>query len=453
MSSFDPILLARIQFAFTMSFHIIFPTFTIGLAGYLTCIEALYLKTKDKTYKEIYKFWVKIFAVIFGMGVVSGVVLSYEIGTNWSGFSLRLGNVLGPLLGMEVLTAFFLEASFLGIMLFGWNRVSPIMHFVSTLVVAIGTLLSAFWVIAANSWMQTPDYFMIYNITFYPTDWFKIIFNPSFPYRLSHMVVAAYLTCAFVVCGVSAWLMRKERNVKQARVMFRMALAFIVIFIPLQIFIGDLHGLNTLKHQPMKVAAMEGIWETEEGAALTLFGIPDEASESTKYAIKIPKLASLILKHDPNGKIYGLKSVAKEDRPPVAPVFFSFRVMVAMGMLMFATAIFAVFLHFRKKLFTTKWFQYWCMAMTPSGFIAVLAGWFVTEIGRQPYIVYGFVRTSDISSVLVSEKILFSLFAFGVVYFFVFGAATYYILRLISRGINQTEPDAHKADTISGRGL
>ncbi|NBV07146.1 MAG: cytochrome ubiquinol oxidase subunit I [Proteobacteria bacterium] len=432
--TFDPLILARIQFAFTMSFHIIFPAFTIGLAGYLACVEALYLKTKDKTYKEIYKFWVKIFAIIFGMGVVSGLVISYEIGTNWSGFSLRLGNVLGPLFGMEVLTAFFLEASFLGIMLFGWNRVSPKIHFASTIIVAIGTLISAFWIIAANSWMQTPQSFMIYNITFYSTDWLKTIFNPSFPYRFTHMVVAAYLTCAFVVCGISAWFLWKKKSAHHAKVMFKMALSFIVIFAPLQILIGDMHGLNTLKYQPMKVAAMEGIWEDEVGAPLTLFGFPDQESEATKYAIKIPKLASLILKHDANAKIYGLKSVAKNERPPVAPVFFSFRVMVAIAMMMLTTGVLAVFLNFRKKLFNSKWFQFWCMAMTPSGFIALLAGWFVTEIGRQPYVVYGFVTTKDIASPVVSEQVTFSLLSFAFIYFIIFGAATFYILRLIRKG-------------------
>ncbi len=435
--SFDPILLARIQFAFTISFHIIFPAFTIGLAGYLTCIEALYLKTKDQSYKEIYKFWVKIFAVIFGMGVVSGVVLSYEIGTNWSGFSLQFGNVLGPLLGLEVLTAFFLEASFLGIMLFGWDRVSPKMHFISTLIVAIGTLLSAFWVIAANSWMQTPQGFTIEDIIFYPTNWLQIIFNPSFPYRFIHMVLAAYLTCAFVVSGVSAWFLWHKKYVKHAQLMFKMALGFIIIFVPLQIFIGDAHGLNTLKYQPIKIAAMEGIWEDERGAALTLFGIPDQENETTKYAIKIPKLASLILTHDLNGEISGLKSVAKNERPPVAAVFFSFRVMVAMGVLMLITALMALWLYFRKKLFTSKCFQLWCMAMMPSGFVAILAGWFVTEIGRQPYVVYGLVKTADIASVVPSQQILFSLIAFIVVYFLIFGAATYYILRLIAKGIKE----------------
>lgn len=435
--SFDPLLLARIQFAFTISFHILFPAFTIGLAGYLVCVEALYLKTKDRLYQEIYKFWVKIFAIIFGMGVVSGVVLSYEIGTNWSGFSTRIGNVVGPLLGMEVLTAFFLEASFLGVMLFGWKRVSPKMHFFATLMVAIGTIISAFWVIAANSWMQTPSYFMCYNIICYATDWLKVIFNPSFIYRFSHMVVASYLTCAFVVCGVSAWLIHKRKSRVHARVMLKMALGFIVIFIPLQIFIGDLHGLNTLKYQPMKVAAMEGIWENEIGAPLTLFGIPDEESETTKYAIKIPKLASLILKHDANAEIYGLKSTPKELRPPVAPVFFSFRVMVLIGMLMLVTAIVGAYLWWRNKLFNNKWFRYWCMAMTPSGFIAILAGWFVTEIGRQPYLVYGFILVKDVASFVASEQLLISLTAFAVVYFFAFGAATYYILRLIAKGVSR----------------
>lgn len=432
--SFDPVLLARIQFAFTMSFHIIFPAFTIGLAGYLACVEGLYLKTKDAVYKEIYKFWVKIFAIIFGLGVVSGVVLSYEIGANWAGFSAGTGNVLGPLFGFEVLTAFFLEGSFLGIMLFGWNKVSPKMHFASTIIVAIGTLISAFWIIAANSWMHTPSHFTRYNITFYPNDWFHTIFNPSFPYRFAHMVVATYLTCAFVVCGISAWLLWKKRSTNHARVMFKMALTFIAIFVPLQIFIGDLHGLNTLKYQPAKIAAMEGIWETEKGAPLTLFGIPDEKSESTKHAIAIPKLASWILTHDGNGEIRGLKSFPKDERPPVVPVFTCFRIMVGIGVLMLVTAVMAIYLRLRNKLFTTKWFQLWCMMMTPSGFIALLAGWFVTEIGRQPYVVYGFLKTRDAVSTLPEEQVWFSLISFVVVYFIVFGAATYYILRLLAKG-------------------
>lgn len=432
--NFDPILLARIQFAFTISFHIIFPAFTIGLAGYLACVEALFLKTKNKIYKEIYKFWVKIFAIIFGMGVVSGVVLSYQIGTNWAGFSYKTGNILGPLFGFEVLTAFFLEASFLGIMLFGWNKVSPKMHFISTLIVAIGTLISAFWIIAANSWMHTPQGFEIIDGIFYPTNWLEVIFNPSFFYRFPHMVLATYLTCAFVVCGVSAYLLWQKKSIQHAQIMFKMALFFIIIFIPIQIFIGDLHGINTLHHQPAKIAAMEGVWENEKGAPLTLFGIPDEESETTKYAIKIPKLASLILTHKIDGEIIGLKSFDKSERPPVLPVFFSFRIMVGIGFAMLTTAIFALFLNFRKKLFDTKWFYFWCMSMTPSGFIALLAGWFVTEIGRQPYVVYGLLKTYDASSAISAPQVLFSLIAFVIVYFIIFGAGTFYILRLLKKG-------------------
>ncbi len=433
--SFDPVILARIQFAFTISFHIIFPAFTIGLASYLACIEALYLKTKNQLYQEIYKFWVKIFAVVFGMGVVSGVVLSYQIGTNWSGFSYKIGNILGPLLGFEVLTAFFLEASFLGIMLFGWNRVSPKMHFASSIIVAIGTLISAFWILAANSWMHTPQGFEIKDGVFYPTNWLQIIFNPSFPYRFLHMLAATYLTCAFVIAGVSAWLLWRKKSGEHAKIMFKMALFLVAILMPLQIFLGDLHGLNTRHYQPAKIAAMEGIWETEKGAPLTLFGIPDENSESTKYALQIPKLASLILTHNIDGEIVGLKSFAKELRPKILPVFIGFRVMVGIGFVMLLTGILAVFLNFRKKLFNTKWFQIWCMAMTPSGFIALLAGWFVTEIGRQPYLVYGFLKTHEAASVLSSSQVLFSLTAFVAVYLIIFGPATFYILRLIVKGL------------------
>jgi len=432
----DPAFLARIQFAFTISFHIVFPAFTIGLAGYLAAIEWRYLKTKDAIYKEIYKFWVKIFAVVFGMGVVSGIVLSYEFGTNWAGFSYKVGNVVGPLMGFEVLTAFFLEASFLGIMLFGWGRVSSRMHFISTLIVAIGTLISAFWIIVVNSWMHTPAGFEIdADGVFYPLNWLQIIFNPSFPYRFVHMVLAAYLTTAFVISGVSAWYLWHKKFSNHARIMFKMALGFIVIFIPLQIFVGDLHGLNTLKYQPAKVAAMEGIWENEKGAGLRLFGIPDEEKEETKYSVEIPKLTSLILTHDLNGEIKGLKSFPKELRPPVVPVFFFFRVMVGIGFAMFFTALIALFLNFRKKLFQTKWFQLWCIIMTPAGFIALLSGWFVTEIGRQPFLVYGFFKTRDAASAISTNQILFSLSAFVVVYFFIFGAATFYILRLIKKGL------------------
>ena len=431
----DPVLLARIQFAFTVSFHIIFPAFTIGLASWLAVVEWRWLKTGKKIYEEIYRMWVKIFAVTFGMGVVSGVVLSYQFGTNWSVFSDRIGNVVGPLLGYEVLTAFFLEASFLGVMLFGWNRVSPKMHFASTVIVAFGTLLSAFWILSANSWMQTPQGFREGEFgLLYPTSWIEIIFNPSFPYRFAHMIIAAYLTTAFVVGGIGAYYLWRRQHVKHARIMFGMAMLMAIFVAPIQPIIGDLHGLNTLKHQPAKVAAMEGLWETQRGAPLKLFGWPDQEQERTRYAIEIPKLSSLILTHDLDGEVKGLKEWPKDERPPVAWVFWSFRIMVGIGVLMVTTGIIAVVLYFRKKLFDTRWFQLWCMALTPSGFIAVLAGWFVTEIGRQPYVVYGVMRTSDAVSPVIGTSVALSLLAFIIVYTLVFGAGSYYILRLIGKG-------------------
>lgn len=431
----DAVILARIQFAFTIAFHIVFPAFTIGLASFLAVIEAQWLRTKCKVYAEIYTFWVKIFAVAFGMGVVSGVVLSYQFGTNWSIFADKTSNVIGPLMGYEVLTAFFMEASFLGIMLFGWGRVSPRVHFMATIIVAIGTCISAFWILAANSWMHTPQGFRIgEDGLLYPTDWLKIIFNPSFPFRFMHMVTAAYLTTAFVVGGVGAYYLWRKIHFSHARKMLGMAMLMAVFVTPLQIFIGDLHGLNTLKYQPAKVAAMEGIWETEKGAGLRLFGWPDQQAEETKFSYKVPYLASLILTHDLNGEIKGLKEWPKEDRPPVAIVFWSFRVMVGIGLLMLLTGIFGAILFVRRRLFDTKWFQFWCMGMMPSGFIAILAGWFVTETGRQPYTVYGVLRTGESISPVLAEQVAFSLLAFIVIYIAVFGAATYYILQLIGKG-------------------
>jgi len=436
----SPVILARIQFAFTVSFHIIFPAFTIGLASWLAVVEWRYLKTGKEVYQEIYRMWVKIFAVTFGMGVVSGVVLSYQFGTNWSVFSDRVGNVIGPLLGYEVLTAFFLEASFLGVMLFGWNRVSPRMHFAATVIVAFGTLLSSFWILSANSWMQTPQGYRIdADGLFYPTDWIQVVFNPSFPYRFAHMVLAAYLTTAFVVGGVGAFYLFRKQHIQHARVMVGMAMIMAVFVAPLQPIVGDLHGLNTLKHQPAKVAAMEGLWETQRGAPLVLFGWPDETREETLYALEIPKLSSLILTHELDGEVKGLKEWPQDERPPVALVFWSFRVMVGIGVLMVLTGIFAAVLFWRKRLFSTRWFQIWCMALTPSGFIAVLAGWMVTEIGRQPYIVYGVMRTAEAVSPVAATNIAISLLAFIAAYTFIFGAGSYYVLRLIAKGPSTPE--------------
>lgn len=435
MPEFDALFLSRIQFAFTIAFHIIFPAFTIGLAAWLAVVEGLWLKTNHPIYEEIYKFWVKIFAVVFGMGVVSGVVMAYQFGTNWSVFSDQVSPVIGPLLGYEVLTAFFLEASFLGIMLFGWNRVSPKMHFVSTVIVAVGTSVSAFWILSANSWMQTPTGFTFgANNILHPTNWIQVIFNPSFPYRFVHMILAAFLTTAFAVAGVAGWYLWKHRFVNHARIMLGMAMLMAVFVTPIQIFVGDLHGINTLEHQPAKVAAMEGVWDTAKGVPWTVIGWPDEKTESTKSWFEIPYATSLVLTHDKNGEVKGLKEWTPENRPPVAPVFWSFRIMLLMGGLMLLTGVFAIVLHFRKRLFTTRWFQAWCMLLAPSGFIAVIAGWCVTEIGRQPYIVQNVLRTADSVSPLAGEQVALSLAIFVIAYTIIFGAAIYYIAKLIKVG-------------------
>lgn len=438
MFDFNPLLLARIQFAFTISFHIIFPAFTIGLASFLAVLEALWLKTNQVYYRDLYNFWIKIFAVAFGMGVVSGIVMSYQFGTNWSIFSDQVSNILGPLLSFEVLTAFFLEASFLGIMLFGWNKVSPTMHFFATCIVAIGTLISAFWILSANSWMQTPQGFTIgLDHRLYPNDWLKIIFNPSFPYRLVHMTTAAYLTTAFAVGGVGAYYLYRQRYIPQAKIMLGMATLMAAVVAPLQLYVGDLHGLNTLKHQPAKIAAMEGIWDTEKGAGLRLFAWPDSKQEKNKYEIKVPKLASRILTHDWEGEVKGLKHWKAQDRPPVLWVFWSFRVMVGIGILMILLGLTSAIYYFRGQLFNSRALQIAWMSMMPSGFIALLAGWFVTEIGRQPYTAYGLIRTThSVSPAILGPQVAWSLLAFIILYTFIFGAASYYIIRLIKKGLS-----------------
>ena len=443
-SNLDPVFLARAQFAFTVAYHITFPSFTIGLASWLAVVEWRWLKTGNPIYEQVYRMWVKIFAVTFGMGVVSGVVLSYQFGTNWSVFSDKVGNILGPLLGYEVLTAFFLEASFLGIMLFGWNRVSKKMHFAATLIVAAGTLISAFWILSANSWMQTPAGFRTgTDGLLYPTDWIAVIFNPSFPYRFVHMVTAAYLTTAFVVGGIGGYYLWRELHVRHARIMLGMAMIMAIFVAPMQLLFGDMHGLNTFEHQPAKVAAMEGIWETEQGAGLRLFAWPDQIQERNRFEVTIPKLSSLILTHDINGEVKGLTTWSRAERPPVAMVFWTFRIMVGLGMLMIATGLVALVLYFRKALFSTRWFQLWCIAMTPSGFVAVVAGWFVTEVGRQPFIVYNVLRTSETISPVAGQTVAISLAAFVAVYGLVFTAGAYYILKLIGKGPEYSEEEAY----------
>ncbi len=430
----DALLLSRIQFAFVISFHILFPAFTIGLASWLWMLEAMWLRTKKPVYIELFRFWVKLFAVSFGLGVVSGIIMSYQFGTNWSRLSYIAGPVIGPLMQYEVLTAFFMEAAFLGIMLFGWQKVGPKLHFVATSMVAFGTVLSTFWIISTNSWMQTPVGFTVEGGRFVPVDWWRIVFNPSFPIRLLHMVLAAYLTTCFAVAGVSAWHLWKRKSEPHARKAFSMAMWFAAIVAPMQIVVGDLQGLAVLEHQPAKLAAIEGHWETHAGAPLILFGIPDEKTERNRAEVSVPKLGSIILKHDPNGVIQGLKTWPRDERPPVKIPFFSFRIMVAIGFAMLFVGAAGLWLRWRRRLYDSRWFLAVCMAMTPSGFIAVLTGWFTAEVGRQPWVVYGHLRTRDAVSPIPAESVLTSLAAFMIAYAIIFGAGVYYMMRLIGDG-------------------
>nr|WP_086937972.1 cytochrome ubiquinol oxidase subunit I [Thaumasiovibrio occultus] len=442
--------LARFQFAFTVSFHIIFPAFTIGLASYLAVLEGLYLKTGNQQYLQLYKYWLKIFAVSFGMGVVSGIVLSYQFGTNWSVFSDKAGPVIGPLMGYEVFTAFFLEAGFLGVMLFGMGRVGKKLHFAATCIVAFGTFLSAFWILSVNSWMQTPAGYSINEAgQFIPEDWIAVIFNPSFPYRLVHMLLAAYLTTAFVVGAVGAFHLLKAKHNPLARIMFSMAMWMAAIVTPIQIFAGDMHGLNTLEHQPAKVAAMEGHYQTHsDGAPLILFGLPNDETKQVDYKVEIPHLGSLILTHTWDGEVKGLDAFPPDDHPPVMIVFWSFRIMVGVGFCMLAIGLWSLFLRTRDKLFEPTLFHRLCVLFGPAGFVAVLAGWITTEVGRQPFTIYGLLRTADSISPIDAAAVSVSLAAFVVVYFVVFGAGFFYLLRLMRKSPSRYEegPDATLPD-------
>ncbi len=441
-------LLARFQFAFTVSFHFIFPAFSIGLASYLAVLNALWLWRRDAAYLKLFDYWKTVFAITFGMGVVSGIVMSYQFGTNWALFSDKAGPVIGPLLGYEVLTAFFLEAGFLGIALFGRKRVGDGLHMFAVAMVAVGTLISATWILAANSWMQTPAGYGINEAGQYiPLDWVKIIFNPSFPYRLVHTVLAAYLTTAFAVGAVGAFHLLRDKNNRQARVMFSMAMWMAALVTPIQIFAGDQHGLNTLEYQPAKIAAMEGHYETHTGAPLVLFGIPDDEAEETRFAIEIPKLGSLILAHDPDATVKGLKAWPKEDRPKALIPFFTFRIMVGLGLLMLAVGLWSLWARYRRTLYYGKWLHRAAVLMGPSGFIAVLAGWYTTEVGRQPYTIYGLLRTSDSLSNIDASAVGASLVAFILVYFVVFGAGVFYILRTVSKTPEGDDGELEQAPT------
>src|SRR5262245_60233023 len=430
----DPVLLSRLQFAFTISFHIIFPSFTIGLSAYIATLEVLRLATGREVYRRVSMFWIKIFAVSFVMGVVSGIVLSYQLGTNWSRFSLFAGNIVGPLAGYEVLAAFFLEATFLSILLFGRDRVPPWLFAFSAVAVALGTATSAFWILAANSWMHTPAGHEVRGGVAYPLDWLTIVFNPSFPYRFAHMLNASFLTAGFAVLAVGARYVLAGRHPDEARTMLRMAIGLTAVLAPLQLLIGDQHGLNTLAHQPIKIAAMEAHWDGSKPGALVLFAWPDEKTETNLFEIAIPKAGSLILRHDPDGLFPGLKSVPPSERPPLVPVFFAFRVMVGIGLIIIAAGLVGAWLWWRKRLFETRWYLWPASHAWWLGFVAVISGWIVTETGRQPWVAYGILRTADAISPVPGASVASTLALFVLVYGIVFAMGIYYINRLIAKG-------------------
>jgi cytochrome d ubiquinol oxidase subunit I len=437
----DPLFLSRVQFAFLVAFHFLLPAFTIGLASYIAVLEGLYLWTKREAYLRISAFWIRIFAVSFGMGVVSGIVMPLQFGTKRNGIYGATAANNGPLMGYEGLTAFFLEAAFLGVLLFGRRLVPAWAHFASAVIVALGTLFSSFWILAANSWMHTPAGFELVDGRFVPKDWIAVIFNPSFPYRFTHTVVAVYLTTAFTVIGVAAWYLRHGRHAEEARLMITMGVLLASVLVPLQVVLGDLHGINTLRHQPQKLAAIEGFWEGRAGQPAILFALPDEANETNRAEISIPKLASFYLTHDWNGHVKGLRDFPRDERPPVAITFFSFRVMVAMWLVMLAITLWAWILRARRRLYDTPAFLRAATWSIPVGYIAVTAGWFTTEVGRQPWVVYGHLRTADaVTPFLTAGDVALSLVSYVIVYAIIFGAGFYYLVRLVRRGMPEELP-------------
>jgi cytochrome d ubiquinol oxidase subunit I len=440
----NAVILARAQFAFTVSFHFVFPAFSIGLASYLMVLEGMWLKTGRSLYLDLFRYWVKIFAIAFGMGVVSGIVMSYQFGTNWSVFSYKAGPVIGPLMAYEVLTAFFLEAGFLGVMLFGMTKVGRSLHYLATCMVALGTLISATWIISVNSWMQTPVGFAINaRGQFVPAgSWLPIIFNPSFPFRLVHTVIAAYLTTSLVVGAVGAWHLLKDRANPHARKMFSMAMWMAALVAPIQILAGDTQGLNTLEHQPAKVLAMEGDYDpSPHGAPLVLFGLPSNKDATVYDRVEVPQLGSLILKHDPNAALPGLKDFPRDRWPPTLIVFWSFRIMVGLGFAMLGLGLWSLLARARRRLYDSPWLHRAAVLMGPAGFVAVIAGWVTTEVGRQPFTVYGQLLTAQSHSPLAAPAVAASLLAFVVVYFTVFGAGFLYLLRLMAHAPKAHEPE------------
>ncbi|MDL2400289.1 cytochrome ubiquinol oxidase subunit I [Rhizobium mayense] len=432
---FDPILLSRVQFAWVIAWHILLPAFTVGTASFIAVCEALALATGREVYVRISTFWTKLFAIAFGMGVVSGLVMPFQFGTNWSRYASATANVLSPLFAYEGLTAFFLEAGFLGVLLFGRTRVPRWAHFIAALMVAIGTLFSTFWILSANSWMQTPAGYEIINDQFFPKDWLEVIFNPSFPYRLAHTAIAFFTTTGFVVLGVGAYLLRADRSPQEARIMMSMALWSLTVLVPLQMVIGDMHGLNTREYQPAKLAAIEARWETGNAVPLTLFAIPDDKAERNRFAIEIPVLGSLILTHDIHGEVKGLKDFPADQRPPVAIPFFAFRAMVGCAVVMLALVVLGGWLRWRGRLYETRWYLLACQCAVPLGFIAVIAGWFVTEVGRQPWTVYGLLRTTaSVTPSLTGSEVTLSLLAYISVYLLIYPAGLILLFRLVRTG-------------------
>ena len=456
--AFSTVLLSRVQFAFVISFHVLFPAFTVGLAWWLAFVELRWVRTGDPRWRDLYFFWQRIFAVSFGMGVVSGIVMSFQLGTNWAGLTLRAGSILGPLLSYEVLTAFFLEASFLGVMLFGWGRIGPRLHLLATAMVALGTLFSTFWILSANSWLHTPAGYRLVDGVFQPRDWWQIIFNPSFPYRLAHMALAAFITTCFVIGGVGAWYLRKGVHLDVAARMLKLAVAFAAIAVPLQIAAGDAQGLNTLQHQPAKVAAMEGHWASAalgQGVPLVLFAIPDQDQARNRMEVAVPRLGSLILTHSWDGEIAPLRSFPAADRPPVLPVFFAFRLMVGLGLAMLALTAISLLMWWRGRLTRSAWLLRAWNLMLPAGFIALLAGWFVTEMGRQPYVIYGFLRTADAASAVSPWAVALSLAVYLAAYGVVFGFGAWYISKMLRRGPlpHEVQPGTEEGDRTPARPL
>src|SRR5690348_15593430 len=437
-AALSPLLLSRLQFAWVIAWHILLPAFTIGTASFIALLEGLHLATGRDVYGRLAAFWTRIFAVAFGMGVVSGIVMPFQFGTNWSRYADATANVLSPLFAYEGIMAFFLESAFLGVLLFGRKLVPRWAHFVAALMVAIGTLFSAFWILAANSWMQTPAGYVVIDGRFYPADWLRIIFNPSFPYRFAHTVVGFYVTTGFVVIGVAAYYLRRGRFAEESRVMLSMTLWLLTVLVPLQIVLGDEHGLNTLQYQPAKLAAIEAHWTTEARMPLTLFAIPDEADATNHDAIEIPDLGSLILTHDLNGTVPGLKDWPRDQWPPVAIPFFAFRIMVGIGLLMLALVVLSWWLKLRRRLYDARWFLSLCEIASPIGFLAVLAGWTTTEVGRQPWTVYGLLRTTQsVSPSLTGTDVLLSLVGYGIVYLVMFPAGIAMMARLLRRGMGE----------------